>query len=468
MTGETRSGVDRVLTRALLLWVAITAVFVVGNAVFYAAAGWEVFDTLVQRGPVSGLKVTWGSVAAIWLSSGLVLALLRHPGLRRRDGLLLIASFLALVLYANVLRERPVYPDAGDYIRAAFDLHEGRPFHPRYIYPPLLAALGEPLVPFGQGTLKLAIWLANLASVPVLLWLLSLTLQRYGFDRRAATLVALGFVTLNVPILRTLVYGQVNLHVVNLTLIALLAYPRSALASGLALALAVHLKMSPLVLALPFVLERSWRWTGAFVGGLAGVAGLIYAVHGATPFEAFLANTGGLMGWERIAFREHSVESLLRHAAGLTGGLPGVAASPTVILAVKGLTLAVALWVAAIAMVRRPFVADSGPGRLVLNGWPALALLMALASPLLWVHHGVFLALPFLVVTTRLRDAWEWALFCLAYGVTYLLPTFDFFPWSFARLGALFVLLGLLFRVSRRTGDGIVLPWLRGFVTPAS
>jgi hypothetical protein len=466
-TPEERTGLDRFLTLSLLLWGAITVVFVVGNAAFYAAAGGEVFDALVQKGPVSGLKVTWGAVSVVWLSSGIVVALLRHPGIRRRDGLLLIASFLALLLYASVLRERPVYPDASDYIRAAVDLHEGRPFHARFIYPPLLAAVAEPLVPLGQGTLKLALWLGNLCAVPLLLWLLCLTLQRYGFDRRAATVVALGFVALNVPILRGLVYGQVNLHVVNLTLIALLAYPRSPLASGLALALAVHLKASPLVLALPFVLEKSWRWTGAFLVGLVGVAGAIYALHGAVPFEAFVANTGNLMGWDRLAFREHSIESLLQNTAGLAGGPLGVAALPSVILVVKGLTLLMTLVTAGLAMRRAPFVVDPGPGRLVLNGWPALALLMVLASPLLWVHHGVFLALPFLVVATRLRGAAEWAVYSLAYGVTYFLPTFDFFPWSFARLGALFVLLALLYRVSTRTGDGDLGSWFREFVTPS-
>jgi hypothetical protein len=172
------------------------------------------------------------------------------------------------------------------------------------------------------------------------------------------------------------------------------------------------------------------------------------------------------MGWERLAFREHSIESLLQNAAGLSGDLLGVAASPLAIFAVKGLILTLTLVVAGLAMHRASFVADPGPGRLVLNGWPALALTMALASPLLWVHHGVFLALPFLVVATRVRGPGEWAFFSLAYGVTYFLPTFDFFPWSFARLGALFVLLALLYRVSARKGDGDLGPWLREFVTP--
>ena len=131
-----------------------------------------------------------------------------------------------LALYANVLRERSEYPDAGDYMRAAFDLSEGRPLHERYIYPPLLAAACELLVPLGRGGMRTALWIGNVLAVSAFAGLLSLTLVRYGFDRRVSAGLVLAFMAVNVPVLRTLVYGQVNLHVANLILLALLAYPR--------------------------------------------------------------------------------------------------------------------------------------------------------------------------------------------------------------------------------------------------
>jgi len=44
--------------------------------------------------------------------------------------------------------------------------------------------------------------------------------------------------------------------------------------------------------------------------------------------------------------------------------------------------------------------------------------------------------------------------FSVAYGFVYLLPTFEFYPWSFGRLAGLLVLLGLLYRVAGRERDG--------------
>jgi hypothetical protein len=73
---------------------------------------------------------------------------------------------------------------------------------------------------------------------------------------------------------------------------------------------------------------------------------------------------------------------------------------------------------------------------------------MVLASPLVWEHHPVFVALPFLAVMKRLRTPGEWAAWSLAYGAVFLLPTFDFYPWSFGRLAGLLALLALLHRTS--------------------
>ena len=315
-----RNGLDRFLSLTLRLWSAATTAFVVVNGVLLVAKGPGVFSALVQVGPVSGLKLTYSAVGLVWLSSGLVLALLRQPAFRARFGLVTICSFLVLALYANVLRERSEYPDAGDYMRAAFDLSEGRPLHERYIYPPLLAAACELLVPLGRGGMRTALWIGNVLAVGAFAGLLSLTLVRYGFERRVSACLVLVFMAVNVPVLRTLVYGQVNLHVANLILLALLAYPRFPVGSALALALAVHLKSSPVVLVLPFLTERNGRWTAAFVAWLGAVAAAIYAVHGAQPFLDFLHNARGVYAWADLCFRENSIDSFLRSTAAVLGG----------------------------------------------------------------------------------------------------------------------------------------------------
>ena len=140
----------------------------------------------------------------------------------------------------------------------------------------------------------------------------------------------------------------------------------------------------------------------------------------------------------------------------MLGGPFGVVDLPLVRLLAKASVLATALAVAGVAIRRGAFVSGRGPGSDVLNAWPALAVLMVLASPLVWEHHPVFVALPFLVITRRLQAPGEWAVFSLAYLLVFLLPTFDFYPWSFGRLAGLLVLLALLYRTSGRDRDGDV------------
>ncbi len=287
--------------------------------------------------------------------------------------------------------------------------------------------------------------------------LLSLTLVRYGFDRRVSACLVLAFLAVNVPVLRTLVYGQVNLHVANLILLALLACPRFPVG----LRPGAGPGRSPQVVARRARSCRSsWRWnrrwTAAFVAWMGAVAAAIYAVHGAQPFLDFLHNTRGVYAWVDLCFRENSIDSFLRSTAAVLGGPFGLVDLPLVRLLAKASVLATALAVAGVSIRRGAFVSPRGPGSDVLNAWPALTVLMVLASPLVWEHHPVFVALPFLVITRRLQAPGEWAVFSLAYLLVFLLPTFDFYPWSFGRLAGLLVLLALLYRTSGRDRDGDV------------
>ena len=108
------------------------------------------------------------------------------------------------------------------------------------------------------------LWLLNLASLVLFYVLLQRTLQRYGFTPSFSALATILFMLVNAPLLRTLVYVQVNLHVLNLILLSILLYPRRPFLSAFALALAVHLKISPAVLVLAFLLETDWRWLAWF------------------------------------------------------------------------------------------------------------------------------------------------------------------------------------------------------------
>ena len=104
----------------------------------------------------------------------------------------------------------------------------------------------------------------NVAALLLLFVLLVRLLQRFNFSAPLAALTTLLALTANVAVLRTMHYGQINIVVLDLILATLLLYPRRPILSAVALALAMHLKVSPALLVLPFLLTRDWKWLASF------------------------------------------------------------------------------------------------------------------------------------------------------------------------------------------------------------
>ena len=91
----------------------------------------------------------------------------------------------------------------------------------------------------------------------------------------------------------------------------------------------------------------------------------------------------------------------------------------------------------------------TGAGEIALNAMPMMLLMLNLASPLVWEHHGVFLTLPFLVLLKKSKCNIRLADFRLAYTAQFLMPTFDYYPWSTVlRLFAPLLILWLMYRIS--------------------
>jgi hypothetical protein len=430
---------------AFRLWGAATALFSISILVLYAFFGTKGILNLIQAGPLSVLGQTLACVAITWLSWGIALFLLKNPRVRSEHGVAIVCSFFILLLYVNILRERVAYGDVGDYVRAAINLQEGSPFHSRYIYPPLLATLSQLILPLGENVLISAFWFANILSLVAFFWLLKEVLVQYGFGRSLSLWLVFIFMVVNVPILRTLGYMQINLHVTNLILLTLLLFPRHQLLSALTLAIAAHLKASPLILALPFFWVRDKKWIMSFLAGLIGLAMLTFVFYGWSPFAAFLHNARNIYSANGINFRENSVDSLIRSTAFLLN----VDLSSTIIF--FKIPILVLLFVTAVHNMRHAtFFARKETWQDILNSVPALLVLMVIASPLVWEHHPVFLALPFLLITKKLKTPHAWIWYSFAYLLEFLMPTFDFYPWSFGRLIGPIILTILMLNVSRQ------------------
>lgn len=392
------------------------------------------------------------SLFAIWCSLGATLALLCSARFRASNGLLILGAFLAIAMWGNFLRERVQMGDLPDYIAAGKSLLTETPLPGRYLYPPLLATLMAGLLQFGEPFAVRVFWGLNLFSVGLFSFLLGKLLERYGFKHIFTSLILLFFLSINTPILRTLIYMQVNLHVINLTLLCFVLYPRFRVFSALSLALAVHLKSSPVVLALPFLVCFDWRWLTSFGISLLGCATITALPFGINPFFNFVQNVRNIYGVNGVIFRENSIDSFIFSTAMFFGLFAQKAA--LAIKTSKGLVAVLCLLTSYLSIRHRSFLKQSKENDIVFNSLPGLTMMMLLMSPLMWEHHPVFVALPYLLMLKRLTTPTEWALYGFAYFLEFQVPTFDYYPWSFGRLASPLLLLFLMLKTSSLSQDG--------------
>jgi len=430
---------------AFIGWLALSVLIALSLGAVRLWKGPEALDVVLITGPLSKFWLTFMSVILAWLLGGLALWLIQGRRIHAGNLLTWAGFFLVSFLYLNLLRERLEYGDLASYILGAVNLYNGEPFDSLYIYPPLWAMLLKPLVPLGEQAFLNVLWALNMLALMGFYWLFHAVLVRYGFSPRLAALTVTVFMAANMPLLRTMYYMQVNLHVLNLVFISLLAYPRSRLTSAFCLALAVHLKASPLVLALAFLLERDWRWLAwlAFFGFF--LFGVTVLSDGLQPYASYLANAALLNGPRGLMFRETSFDSFFWSLTTLLHLDEGLAQAG-IYLTKAALGLAVGLTL--LRTVRGRAFRTEVPANLF-NALPPLLILMNMLSPLVWEHHGIFLGLAACVLLRHLATPAEWTWFAVFYFVQYLIPTFDFFPWSYVRMLSPLLLLWLMWRVSR-------------------
>ncbi len=446
----------------LLIWAAITFLVAASLLVIYEWRGAGELKILIQTGPISDLTVTLYSVAFTWLLAGLLLLLLYSNRITSKNIFLWGGFFLTAFVYLNLLRERANYGDVEYYARAALDLYAGKPLPPEYLYPPLWANILELLAPFGEKAIEYFAWLLNTLSLFAFYFLLAKTIERYNFSPRLAALTATLFLLVNATLLRTLFYVQVNLHVLNFVLLGILLYRDRPFLSAFMMALAVHLKTSPAILILAFLLEMNWKWLAWFAISMFLVAVPTLILHGTSPFMDFVNNAFLLTQSHGLSFRDNSFDSLFT----ALGEFFNLASLWTRILvyASKALLAAATFSVMARCVRNQTFYESSEHGAKLFNALPPLFILMTLASPVVWEHHGLFTVLAFLLLLERLDTPSEWMWFGFAYFLEFILPTFDFFPWSYGRLVAPLIVLGLMWRTSQKTETskffGAVNTWL--------
>jgi hypothetical protein len=429
---------------AFLAWGILTFLVLASLLGIWLWRGASGFETAIQRGPYTNLATALASVSFTWLLAGLFLYLLSSGRLHAKNAFPWAGFFLVALVYLNLLRERSEYGDIEYYVEAALRLAAGEALPGEYFYPPLWATFLAWLAPLGEDGIFLVVWLLNLLSLFAFYFLLFRTLQLYGFSPRLAALVTTVFMLANAPLLRTMVYMQVNLHLMNAVFLGLLLYRRSPAISALGMAFAVHLKASPAVLVLAFLLEWDWRWLAWAALSFLVMGTIPVLAHGFGPYLDFVNNSIGLAAGHALSFRENSFDGLFTALGEFLNLSPVFVSTGT--YAAKALLFAAALLVMRRNIRQETFF--SGEGIRLYNAIPSLLILMTLASPVVWEHHGIFVTLPFLLLLSNLASHSAWAWFGFAYFLEFLLPTFDFFPWSYGRLVAPLICLWLMWRLA--------------------
>ncbi len=435
-------------TLAFTIWSMLTALIAASILLVFLRWGTPGFKLFIQIWPLEDLHITLAAVTFSWILLGLLLYLLYSKRVNVNNAWSVAGFFLIGFVYLSQLSERFRYGDYSYYLDAANALLQHKPLPTTYLYPPLWATLLQFIAPLGDENFLLILWIANFISLMAFYFLLHRVLEHYGFSTRLAAVVTTLFMLVNTPLLRTLFYVQINLHTLNLVFLSLLLYPKRSFLSALALALAVHLKSSPVVLALAFLLELDWHWLGWFVLSLILVAMFTVAIDGVYPFLDFIHSTLGLTALQTTTFHETSFDSFFRSIIPFLH-LDLIWARVLTYLS-KLILLLASLFVMVQSVRYKVFFAGEGKGARIANALPSLFILMTLASPVVWEHHGIFVALSFLLLLKRLDAPNEWIWFGFAYFLEFLLPTFYFLPWSYGRLLAPLIILWLMWKATKK------------------
>jgi hypothetical protein len=424
-------------------WLGLTLLVIASLVAIYLRNGVTGLNLFIQNWPLSNLAVTLASTAFVWLLTGVLLSLLANGKIHAGNLWLTAGFFLVMFIYLGILRERFRYGDYHYYLDAATALANGQPLPDSYLYLPLWASLLQFLVPLGDEGFMIVLWIVNILALATFYSLLITTLQKYGFPHHLTIVVTVLFLLINTPLMRTLGFIQVNLLTLDLILLSLVVYPKQEFLSALALAFAVHLKTSPAVLVLAFLLEFNLRWLIWFAVSFIGIGLFPALTNGVTLYQQFLNNTFLLTQIPDTNFHDTSFDSFLRFLNPFLG--IQIAQTRLMALAAKALLLLGSLAVMVQTVRSQSFSKENR----VLNAIPPLFILMTLASPIVWDHHGLFTALAFLLMLKRIHSPSAWVWFGFAYFLEFVLPSFDFFPWSYGRLIAPLIVLWLMWRTAK-------------------
>jgi hypothetical protein len=196
-------------------------------------------------------------------------------------------------------------------------------------------------------------------------------------------------------------------------------------------------------LVLAFLLEFNWKWLIWFAITFILIGLFPVAINGTQPYFDYVNNAFLLTQIPDTNFHDTSFDSFLRFLNPFFG--IQIEQTRSIVLILKVLLLIATLFVMTKNIRQKSFSQENK----LFNAIPSLFIFMTLASPIVWDHHGMFVTLSFLLLIKRIDNPNHWLLFAFAYFLELILPSFDFFPWSYGRLFAPLIVLWLMFVTSK-------------------
>ncbi len=324
----------------------------------------------------------------------------------------LLVIYAALGVYAEywlaVIQPHPWADDFNIYTRALSAAQSGQsPYFPyvigvSFVYHPFALTLVSLVGALGQLAASFVWAVLNVAGYGLALHLAMALLECSPPHRTVRSLIPiLALFVAFAPFWEMLHIGQINGIVLACLILALYwSETQRPVLAGVALALAIVLKSSPLVLLLYFLVTRQWRVIAAALAAFALFSVLAWAQFGAHVMTGYAAVLSRLGAETHPDFYNHSATAIaMRIAAAL--GLDAPEASLAT-LHKLGTTLLIGVALGLGIVLRR----EDRRQRVWLYG--LLLALMAVGSPLVWYHHNVFLMLPALALLVECGEDLDW------------------------------------------------------------
>jgi hypothetical protein len=192
----------------------------------------------------------------------------------------LVRSNMSLQIYDEAARDinsQVVFADPNTVFARTAGAH-GIPRVHLYVYPPTLADLLVPLTAFPH-TAALIVW--ELLSLTMLLYACVMLTHMLGMRLPGQFGLFAVLIVMFRPTLNCFHYGQVSILLLLLVIAGSSLYAhRQKNMAGLAFALAVAIKLTPLIVIVPFLAWRDWKILRAITLWGAAILGALWIVNG--------------------------------------------------------------------------------------------------------------------------------------------------------------------------------------------